>query len=94
MTSPPSSVQVTYATYRPSGDQTGACSPIPRPVVVRRRGAPRGRSMTHTLSSAVNARRFPSGDGRAPRTCCTVSVESLSWYANVESGPSPTRGPQ
>ena len=59
--SPPSSFQLTYAMYRPSGDQTGECSPSS--PVVRRLGVPDGRSMIHRRSSAEKTRRFPLGDG-------------------------------
>ena len=53
----------------------------------RRRGVPLGRSITQTLSSAVKARRRPSGEGRAPRICATVKVESLIRNANLTGGP-------
>ena len=44
--------------------------------------------MTHRRSSAVNASRLPSGDGRALRICCTASDVSFTATVKFTSGPS------
>ena len=81
-----SSSQVTYATWRPSGDHTGRCSPTSS--LVSRIGVPSGRSATYTRSSAVKASRLPSGEVRAKRICLTVKVGVSSiGYSNSTSGP-------
>jgi hypothetical protein len=89
--SPPSSVQLTNAMYFPSGDQTGECSPSS--AIVRRFGVPGCppaggcKSMIHRRSSAEKTSRFPFGEGRAPRICRTVSVESFTGYSKRTKSP-------
>ncbi len=44
--------------------------------------------MIQRRSSAEKTRRLPSGEGRAPRICRTVSTESLTGYSKRTSSPS------
>src|SRR5688572_7012895 len=87
MMSPPvPSAHVAYVTALPSGAHVGAVSTT-FSARVRRRGVPPGRSITHTLPSAVNATRLPSGDSAGSRIS-RATTESAIVYEPRTSAPS------